>query len=273
MKFGGASLSTAGQFDKIADRVVKRAGSAGWIVVVVSAMSKTTDELNNLEKIAGPLPPQREYDTLISAGERMSMSLLAMSLANKGIQAISLTGSQAGIITCPNHTEARVIDVRPKRILSSFQQERIVIVAGFQGVTMQGEITTLGRGGSDTTAVALGIALNAHVVEFYKDVPGFFSHDPKVNPNATILRQLTYQQALDTLKKGGGKFLHSRAVAMAALHRIPLAILPFDTALEHQHGGSLIAEQVALRPTEKKYEQELRTDCASCRHSVCALPN
>jgi aspartate kinase len=268
MKFGGASLSSPEQFDKIADQIAKRAESSSRLVVVVSAMGKTTHELINLAKEVSPVPPQREYDMLISAGERISTSLLAMSLSNKGVQAISLTGSQAGIITCPNHTEACVIDVRPKRIFSSFQQGHVVIVAGFQGVSTQGEITTLGKGGSDTTAVALGIALNAHVVEFYKENPRFISHDAKTNTSSSMFRQLTYQQALDLLNKEGGKTLHPRAVCLAALHRIPLAIFPIDSTQEIQN-SILIAEQIALRSPLKKYEQSLRNECSLCGGNVC----
>lgn len=227
MKFGGASLATPDQFAKIARLIARRSESVEQLVVVVSAMGKTTDELIKLAHSVNPTPPQREYDMLLSVGERISMSLLAMALKMAGKTAYSLTGSQSGIITCSNHTEARIVDVRPHRIVKILNSGAIAIVAGFQGVSREGEITTLGRGGSDTTAVALGVALEATSVEFYKDVQGFYSADPKLHKEAKLLQQLRYSEAAQILKQGG-RILHARAIELAAKNRIPLKVLPFE---------------------------------------------
>jgi aspartate kinase len=259
MKFGGASLASPEHFDHIADRIIQRAQSAKKLVIVVSAMGKTTDELIKLARSVNPNPPQREYDMLLTVGERISMALLAMALAKKGYSAQSLTGSQSGIMTCSNHTAAHIVEVRPKRILASLQKGNIVIVAGFQGVSLGGEITTLGRGGSDSTAVALGIALDASQVEFYKDVPGVFSKDPKIHPDAKLLPELSYDLAIDLTGKGA-KVLHQRAVIMAKRHGIPLSIQPFDVSLG---GGTTISEERA-RPEVKLYEQGSFSSCTSC---------
>ncbi|MFN4174875.1 MAG: aspartate kinase, partial [Parachlamydiaceae bacterium] len=172
LKFGGASVAEPEHFSKIADIILYRKKEFNNIVVVVSAMGDTTNKLIDLAKKVNPNPPRREYDMLVSVGERISISLLAMALALKGQDAISFTGSQSGIITTEEHSEARIIDVKPNRLQPHLQAGKVVIVAGFQGVSKSGEITTLGRGGSDTTAVALAVALKAEKVEFYKDVIG-----------------------------------------------------------------------------------------------------
>ncbi len=243
MKFGGASLATPAHFDLIAQRIAERSQSNDCIVAVVSAMGKTTDDLISLALSVNPTPPQREYDMLLSVGERISMSLLAMALSKRGKHAISLTGSQSGIITCSQHTEAKIVDVKPHRITRVLEKGSIAIVAGFQGVSKEGEITTLGRGGSDTTAVALAIALEAYQVEFYKDVPGFFSMDPKLSPEAELLKTLSYEHALQIVSRGG-KILHSRALLMAERHNMPLKVLPFDKELGIE--GSLICRNNTL---------------------------
>jgi len=240
MKFGGASLSTPEQFDFISDLILLRKFEYPRICIVVSAMGKTTDDLFQLAKKVNHNPPQRELDMLLSVGERISMSLLAMSLAKKGCEAISFTGSQSGIITCSRHSEAKIIDVTPTRLLKSIEQNKIVIVAGFQGVSRNKEITTLGRGGSDTTAVALGIALKAQKVEFYKDVPGFCSEDPKVNPDANLFSHLTYEEAIDIVSKGA-KILHNRCLLLAKANQIPLHVLSFKEEFR-QFGGTCIGQ-------------------------------
>jgi aspartate kinase len=238
MKFGGASLATTQHFANISTLISQRRQCFSRIVVVVSAMGTTTDDLLKLAYQVNPSPPQRECDMLISVGERISMALLAMSLAHKGIKAISFTGSQSGIITSARHSEARIIDVRPGRILKSLDTYHIVIVAGFQGVSQNGEITTLGRGGSDTTAVALAIALNAQV-EFYKDVPGFCSEDPKNNPQATLLSKISYKEAKAIVERGA-KILHFRSLNLAELNYLPLHVLSFKS--EHQQLGGTVIE-------------------------------
>src|SRR3989304_7244603 len=170
LKFGGASVANIKNILKIADIIIDRSKVYKNILVVVSAMGKTTNKLINLAKRINENPSKREQDMLISVGERISMALLCMALEKKGKDAISFTGSQSGIITNDDHLQAKILDVKPFRILDALNKGKIVIVAGFQGVSLSKEITTLGRGGSDTSAVALGISLNADCIEFYKDV-------------------------------------------------------------------------------------------------------
>lgn len=214
LKFGGASVATPEHFLSVADLVIERAKTNPKLVVVVSAMGDATDQLLALARAVHPNPPRREQDMLVSVGERVSISLLAMALSLKGLDAISFTGSQSGIITNEDHTDAKIVDVRPERVKRALENQRVVIVAGFQGVSRRGEITTLGRGGSDTTAVALAIALESERVEFYKDVGGVFERDPKVYSDARILSQLSYERAL-SLADRGAEVLHSRSIQLA----------------------------------------------------------
>ncbi len=226
LKFGGAAVATPEKFSSIAELILNRLESTSKVVVVVSAMGNTTNDLLELAKRVHPSPPKREQDMLVSVGERISMSLLAMALELKGKQAVSLTGSQAGLITNTDHSEARIVNVKPVRVVKALNEGKIVIVAGFQGVSYEGEITTLGRGGSDTTAVALAIALGAERVEFYKDVPGIFCSDPKKNNEAMLYSHLDYGMALDITQKGA-KVLQSRCIELAAKNELPLQVLPF----------------------------------------------
>jgi aspartate kinase len=231
MKFGGAAVATPAHFSHIADLVISRLSDNQRAVIVVSAMGETTNQLIELAKQVHPQPPQREYDMLISAGERISMSLLAMAFCRKGIEALSFTGSQSGIITCGRHTQASIIDVKPYRLADCLLKGKIAIVAGFQGVSMQKEITTLGRGGSDTSAVALALALGSlnfdvGEVEFFKDVTGIFNEDPKKNKDALQYVHMTYDQAL-TVVQQGAKVLHDRAIRLAAKNGLPLQVRSF----------------------------------------------
>jgi len=238
LKFGGAAVAKTEQFSLIADIILNKSLTAR-VVVVVSAMGDSTDQLLSLARQVHPNPPLREQDMLVSAGERISVSLLAMALHLKNRDAISYTGSQSGIITSAKHTDARIVEVRPHRILKALGAGKIVIVAGFQGVSREGEITTLGRGGSDTSAVALGVGLEASKVEFYKDVAGVFSEDPKNNSAAVLFDSLSYEEALE-ITEGGSKVLHSRCIKLAAKNNLPLHVLSFyDPALQH-HSGTLI---------------------------------
>ena len=241
MKFGGASVASHEQFAKIADIILEKEEHAR-IVIVVSAMGDSTDQLLALARCVHPDPPPREQDMLISVGERISIALLAMALQLKGREAISFTGSQSGIITTSKHTEARITTVKPRRLLQSLNARKIAIVAGFQGVSLEGEITTLGRGGSDTTAVALAVALNASHVEFYKDVAGVYSEDPKRNPNAIRFPYLSYPEALSIMRKG--EVLHSRCIELAAKNSIPLHVLSFfNTHASAAHLRTIIGEE------------------------------
>lgn len=236
MKFGGASVARPEQFAEIAERICVKA-IAHRVVVVVSAMGDTTNQLLSLAKAIHPSPPLREQDMLLTAGERVSIALLAMALDLKHKEAISFTGSQSGIITTDVHSEARIIAVRPRRILQELDREKIVIVAGFQGVSRNGEITTLGRGGSDTTAVALGVALSASCVEFYKDVGGIYSEDPKAYPCAYKFDCLTFEQALEIAARGA-KVLHPRSIRLAQKNGLPLLLCPFY-GVEYRVGTSI----------------------------------
>lgn len=261
MKFGGASVESPHSFEAVANIITQRAILYNRIVVVVSAMGNTTNQLLDLAKQVHPNPPKREVDMLVSVGERVSISLLAMALALKGKEAISFTGSQSGIITSNDHTEARIIAVKPHRILSQLENNKIVIVAGFQGVSKAGEITTLGRGGSDTSAVALGIALKAEEVEFYKDVQGIYSEDPKKNPNAIFYSELSYEKALDIMQTGS-KVLHARAVALAQRNSLPLHILSFHDFNNEKTRGTMIQSPGERRNEHLTYEEdELHATC------------
>lgn len=251
MKFGGAAVATIDHFPAIAEIIISRLQHYSRLIVVVSAMGKTTDELIALAHQVHPHPPQREYDMLISVGERISMSLLAMALLHKRHEAMSFTGSQSGIITSNHHANAQIIDVRPHRLDACLEQSKIAIVAGFQGVSLDKEITTLGRGGSDTTAVALATAYGASV-EFYKDVPGVFDSDPKQVMDAFQHPHLTYQAAMDIVSKGA-KILHSRAIALAQANAIQLHVKSFKQ--EHQrHSGTLIYDPGCTPPASPIYE-------------------
>ena len=179
MKFGGAALKDASAIERCCDWIATRYLESPYLLVVVSAMGQTTDSLLKLALEMNQNPPKRELDMLLSAGERISMALVAIGLEKRGIEAISFTGSQTGIVTTEEHSDAEIVEIKPFRILPHLEKKRVVIIAGFQGVSREKEITTLGRGGSDTTAVAMGVALNAKVVEFYKDVEGVYQEDPK----------------------------------------------------------------------------------------------
>lgn len=243
MKFGGAAVATPEHFSRIAEIIAAKAEEYPHIAVVVSAMGKTTNELIDLAHRLHPSPPKREYDMLLTVGERISIALLAMALELKGIQAISFTGSQSGIITDNQHGEAKIVDVRPKRILNAFEKKCLAIVAGFQGVSLKGEITTLGRGGSDTTAVAMGVALQAEKVEFYKDVKGIYSSDPHKTPDAQFYSKMSYGDLIELLGKNS-QVMHPRGVSLAKRNQLPLHILPFKKQ-QNDPCGTWIGEELS----------------------------
>src|SRR6476619_2981555 len=223
-KYGGSSVSGAERIKRVAEPIVATRKAGSDVVVVVSAMGDTTDELLDLAQQVSPLPPGRELDMLLTAGERISMALLAMAIANLGASARSFTGSQAGVITDSVHGKARIIDVTPGRITEAIGKGHIAIVAGFQGVSQDTkDITTLGRGGSDTTAVALAAALGAEVCEIYTDVDGVFSADPRIVPTARQLDHVTYEEMLE-LAACGAKILHLRCVEYARRYDIPIHV-------------------------------------------------
>ncbi|HET9551508.1 MAG TPA: aspartate kinase [Anaeromyxobacteraceae bacterium] len=212
-KFGGSSVADVEKLKRVAARIAARRRAGDEVCVVVSAMGDTTDELLGLAKQVAQDPPRRELDMLLTAGERISMALLSMALQELGVEAISFTGSQAGILTTDAHATARILEVRPVRVREELARGRVVIVAGFQGVSARREITTLGRGGSDTTAVALAAALGADC-EIYSDVAGVFTADPRVVPEARRQEELSYEE-MQELAQAGAKVLNAQAVEFA----------------------------------------------------------
>lgn len=213
-KYGGSSVSDVAGIRRVARRVVETVQSGRRLVVVVSAMGNTTNELLALARSVSARPGRRELDLLVSVGERVSMTLLAMAIEDQGVPAASFTGSQSGIITDTNHVSARVLAVRPHRIQAALDQGKVAIVAGFQGVSRAGEVTTLGRGGSDTTAVVLAAALGAESCELCSDVDGVFTADPRVVDGARRLETLPLDAAV-ALSRAGAKVLHAQAVELA----------------------------------------------------------
>ncbi|MBO3743527.1 aspartate kinase [Actinoplanes flavus] len=223
-KYGGSSVANAERIKRVAERIVAARKAGDDVVVVVSAMGDTTDELLDLANQVSPLPPGRELDMLLTAGERISMALLAMAIHNLGYEARSYTGSQAGVLTTSVHGKARIIDVTPGRLRTALDEGAIAIVAGFQGVSQDTkDITTLGRGGSDTTAVALAAALHADVCEIYTDVDGVFTADPRIVPDAKHIKKITYEEMLD-LAAGGAKVLMLRCVEYARRFSVPIHV-------------------------------------------------
>jgi len=214
-KYGGSSVADAEGIKRVAQRVVETKKSGNDVVVIVSAMGDTTDELLDLARGVTPSPPPRELDMLLTAGERMSAALLAMAIMDKGVTARSFTGSQAGVITTEQHGDARIIDITPSRISSALAEGDVAIIAGFQGVSQSTkDVTTLGRGASDTTAVALAAALGADVCEIYTDVDGVFTADPRIVPTARRISSISYEEMLE-MAASGAKVLHLRCVEYA----------------------------------------------------------
>jgi len=220
-KYGGSSVADVPKLLAVAQRIVATRAGGHSVVVVVSAMGNTTNELLGLARQVSPSPGRRELDMLISVGERITMALLSMAVSDLGVPAVSFTGSQSGIITDENHSAARVIEVRPQRIRQALEDDKVVIVAGFQGVSRSREVTTLGRGGSDTTAVALAAALGAAWCEICSDVDGVYSADPRKVPTARHLDRISFDEAL-ALFRAGSKVLNAEATAFAAHHGIVL---------------------------------------------------
>src|SRR2546425_2636856 len=213
-KYGGSSVADATRLKKVAERVMKTRREGHDVVVVVSAMGDTTDDLLALAKQVSPNPDRRELDMLLTAGERISMALLAMAIRELGGDAISFTGSQSGIITNDRHVDARIVEVRPIRVQDELSRGRIVVIAGYQGVSYRREITTLGRGGSDTTAVAMAAALGAEYCEICSDVDGVYTADPRVVPEARRIGTLSYEETQE-LAESGAKVLNAQAVEFA----------------------------------------------------------
>jgi len=222
-KYGGTSVGDADRIRAVAEHVARTRRNGDDVVVVVSAMGKTTDDLIRLAHEVSSSPPPREYDMLVSAGERVSAPLLCMALADFGVSALSFTGSQAGIITTGEHSRAKIIEVKGDRLREALAEGKVPVVAGFQGVSADRDVTTLGRGGSDTTAVALAAALGASVCEIYTDVTGVFSADPRVVPRARRLHQISFDEMLE-MSATGGRVLMLRSVEFARRHHVTLHV-------------------------------------------------
>ncbi len=222
-KFGGTSVATLDRISKVARRIVDGKKGNTRLVLVVSAMGDTTNELLSLASRANPEPPKREIDLLLSTGEIVSSALLSMSLNSLGAEAVAFTGLQGGIITDNFHTKARIRKIETDRIVQEIDKGRIVVVAGFQGVTQQNIVTTLGRGGSDLTAVALAAALKADMCEIYTDVDGIHTADPRVVPQARKLRRISYDELLE-IASSGARVVHPRAVELAKNYEVRLHI-------------------------------------------------
>jgi len=221
-KYGGSSLATPRHIQRAAARVQSVREAGNDVVVVASAMGRMTDHLIVLANKTVKHPPQRELDMLMTAGERVSMALLAMALHERGVAAISFTGSQGGIVTTSNHNDARILEIRAGRIREELEKKKVVIVAGFQGVSREKEVTTLGRGGSDTSAVALAAALGADRCDILTDVDGLFTADPRLVPNAKLITHCTYDEALELASLGAK--MHARSVEVAKRFKVKVRI-------------------------------------------------
>lgn len=269
-KFGGSSVADAESIKRVAARIAASKRSGQQVVVVVSAMGDTTDELIDLANQVSPMPNGRELDMLLTAGERISMALLAMAISNLGLEARSFTGSQAGIITTSTHGRARVIDVTPGRIQEALAEGAIAIVAGFQGVAQDTkDITTLGRGGSDTTAVALAAALDADVCEIYTDVDGVFSADPRIVPTARKLKSVTYEEMLE-LAASGAKVLHLRCVEYARRFNLPIHVRSSYSNLE---GTWVVKDQPEGGSMEQAIISGIAHDKSEAKITIVGVPD
>jgi aspartate kinase len=265
-KYGGSSVADAARIKGVAARVVQAASVGRRVCVVVSAMGDSTDELLDLAAQISPLPQARELDMLLSAGERISMALLSMAIMDMGREAISFTGSQAGIVTDTSHGRARIVDVRARRVLEALEQGKVAIVAGFQGVSTDFDVTTLGRGGSDTTAVALAAALGADACEIYTDVEGVFSADPRIVSDARKLHMVSYEEMLE-MSAAGSRVLMLRAVEYARNHGV----------LIHVRSSFSQNEGTWIREEDERMEQAIISgiahDASEAKVSVLGVPD
>ena len=268
-KYGGSSVADAERIKRVAERIVATRREGKDVVVVVSAMGDTTDELIELAEQVAPVPSGREFDMLLTAGERISMALLAMAIHSLGYQAESFTGSQAGVLTTPVHGRARIQSITPGRVQNSVAAGCVAIVAGFQGVSPDTkDITTLGRGGSDTTAVALAAALNAEVCEIYTDVDGVFSADPRIVPNARKLDTITYEEMLE-MAACGAKVLMLRCVEYGRRCSVPIHVRSSFTNL----AGTLVAGSMEDLTVEQAIISGVAHDRSEAKVTVVGVPD
>ncbi len=265
-KFGGTSVADADRIRAVADHVARTRRAGDDVVVVVSAMGKSTDDLVRLAADVSAVQPIREIDMLLSAGERISMSLLCMALAELGVEATSYTGSQAGIITDTAHTRAKIVEVRGDRLRATLGTGGVPVVAGFQGMSVERDVTTLGRGGSDTTAVALAATLGADVCEIYTDVPGVFSADPRIVPDAKRLGRVSYEEMLE-ISATGGRVLALRSVEFARNHRVPLHV---RSSFTWEPGTWVVEED---RTMEQAVVTAVTHDVSEAKVTVTGVPD
>ncbi len=269
-KYGGSSLADATGIKRVAQRIVATRKSGKDVVVVVSAMGDTTDELRDLAEQVTPLPPPRELDMLLTAGERISMALVAMAIAQLGHKAQSFTGSQAGVITDSVHGKAKIIDITPGRIEKAIGQGAIAIVAGFQGVSQDTkDITTLGRGASDTTAVALAAALGAEVCEIYSDVDGVFTADPRIVPTARKLDRVSTEVMLE-MAASGAKILHLRCVEYARRYNMPVHV---RSSFSLKEGTWIVPDSGEEGPMEQAIIAGVAHDRSEAKITVVGVPD
>jgi len=268
-KFGGSSVADAESIKRVAKRIVATKKAGNDVVVAVSAMGDTTDELVDLAHQVTPIPAGRELDMLLTAGERISMALLAMAIKSLGVEASSYTGSQAGMLTDAQHGKARIVDVTPGRVREALDAGHVAIVAGFQGFNRTtGEITTLGRGGSDTTAVALAAALNADVCEIYTDVDGIFTADPRIVPKARKIDRVTSEEMLE-LAASGAKVLYIRAVEYARRHGVTLHVRSSFSNVE----GTIVYNPVEGETVEEPIITGIAGDLSEGKITVVGVPD
>ena len=264
-KYGGTSVGTVEKIKRVARRIVETKNAGNKVVVVVSAMGKTTDELVDLALAINPNPPSREMDVLLATGEQVSISLLAMAIQTIGHDVVSLTGAQCGIQTSDVHKRARISGIDTARIERELADEKIVIVAGFQGVDENRDITTLGRGGSDTSAVAIAAALEAKCCEIYTDVDGVYNADPRVVPTATKMDEVSYQEVLEMASLGAG-VLHPRSVELAEKFKMPLIV----RSSYNNNEGTIIKEAVKM---EKVLVRGIALDENIAKISIFEVPD
>lgn len=265
-KYGGTSVGDSERIINVAKRVVETKQSGNQVVVVVSAMAGMTDKLINLAKGISANPSEREMDMLVSTGEQTSVALLAMAIHEQGEAAISLTGAQVGIMTDEVHTKARILDIRPDKMVEELNKGNIVIVAGFQGINIKQDITTLGRGGSDTTAVALAAVLNADMCEIYTDVDGVYTADPRIVKNARKLKKVTHEEMLE-MASLGAKVLMARSVEFANKYDVPLCV---RSSFNQSEGTYIVKEAEAM---EEPVIRGVTADINEAKITLMHLPD
>jgi aspartate kinase len=265
-KYGGTSVGNPERIKRVAERVVATAEAGDRVCVVVSAMGDTTDELLELAAKVSERPHERELDMLLTAGERISMALLSMAIIDLGRKAISFTGSQAGIVTDTSHGKAKIVEVRARRVREALEAGRVAIVAGFQGVSTEDDVTTLGRGGSDATAVAMAAALGADVCEIYTDVEGVFTADPRIVPDARKLAEVSYEEMLE-LAAAGAKVLMSRSVEFARNHGVVVHVRSTFTGSE----GTWVRKEDDL--LEKAIISGVAHDTSEAKVTISGVPD